>query len=81
MAYPDPQFIEPDGRVRADAVAIRTSEGEVVTGELVLRQRNVFPNPARFDEALVSMSYRRSGDWRRCAGAAGDEWEADVVSC
>jgi len=67
--------------VRADAVAIRTLDGAVVTGDLVLRQRHVFPNPARFDEALASMSYRRSGDWRRCAGAAGDEGEADVVSC
>ena len=65
--------------MRADAVAICTSDGAVVTGDL--RQRHVFPNPARFDEALASMSYRRSGDWSRCAGAAGDEWEADVVSC
>jgi len=40
--------------------------------------RYAFPTPGRFDEALASMNYRRSGDWRRCAG--GDEWEADVVS-
>lgn len=77
--YPDPQFIEPNGRVRADAIAIRTPEGEILAGDLVLRQRHAFPTPTRFDEALAEMGYRRVGHWSRCAGAAGDEWEADVT--
>jgi len=78
-AYPDPQFIEPDGRVRADAVAIRTTQGDVLAGELVLRLGGVFQTPARLDDALASMSYQRSSAWHRCAGTAGDEWEAEVT--
>lgn len=34
-AYPDPQFIDADGRVRADAVAIRTTQGDILAGELL----------------------------------------------
>jgi hypothetical protein len=79
--YPDPQFIEPNGRVRADAIAIRTPEGETIAGELVLRQLHVFPTPTRFDESLTGMGYRRSGGWRRCVGEVGDEWETEVVPC
>ena len=78
-AYPDPQFIDADGRVRADAVAIRTTQGDILAGELVLRLGGVFQTPARLDDALASMSYQRSSAWRRCAGTAGDEWEADVT--
>lgn len=78
--YPDPQFIEPNGRVRADAIAIRSPEGDAIAGDLVLRHRHVFPTPARFDDALTEMGYRRTGAWRRC-GDAGDEWEAEVEPC
>jgi hypothetical protein len=79
-AYPDAQFIDADGRARADAVVIRSSSGETLSGELAIRHRSPFPIPATLDEAVAAAGYQRSGSWRRSATDAGDEWEAQVVT-
>jgi len=79
-ACPDPQFIEPGGRVLADVVTICSADGEELAGELVLRKHSAFPMPTRLDEAVEALGFRRSGAWHRCAGDVGDEWVAEAVS-
>lgn len=72
--YPDPHFIEEDGRVRADTLEIRTEFGDVVTGELV-RRTVMFPTKETFDATLTQLGYQRQGDWRR----EGEGWVCDVT--